>query len=89
MKKRNAVIIIAFFVLIMIIQFFISSNEKYLTEDEIRWLKEQDAIIYAANENAPPLRFVDEMDNQYKGVVVDFVNQLSLELGIDIQTVPM
>lgn len=89
MKKRNAVIIITFFVLIMIIQFFISSNEKYLTEDEVIWLKEQDAIIYAANENAPPLRFVDEMDNQYKGVVVDFVNQLSLELGIDIQTVPM
>lgn len=89
MKKRNAIIIITFFILILTIQFFISSNKKYLTEDEIRWLKEQDAIIYAANENAPPLRFVDEMDNQYKGVVVDFVNQLSLELGIDIQTVPM
>jgi len=75
--------------LILIIQFFITNNEKYLTEDEIKWLKEQEAIIYAANENAPPLRFVDEIDNQYKGVVVDVVNQLSLELGIDIQTVPM
>jgi len=63
--------------------------KKNLTKEEIQWLNNQDAIIYAANEKAPPLRFVDEMDNQYKGVVIDFVNQLSLELGIDIQTVPM
>ncbi|NYB74554.1 transporter substrate-binding domain-containing protein [Sedimentibacter hydroxybenzoicus DSM 7310] len=89
MKKKNAIVIITFFMLILIIQFFITNNEKYLTKDEIKWLKEQEAIIYAANENAPPLRFVDEIDNQYKGVVVDVVNQLSLELGIDIQTVPM
>lgn len=60
-----------------------------ITEQEIQWLKEQDSIIYAANENAPPLRFVDNKDNQYKGVVVDYINQLSLELGVDIQTVPM
>lgn len=89
MKKKNVIIIITFFLLILIIQFFITKNEKYLTKDEIKWLKDQNAIIYAANENAPPLRFVDEIDNQYKGVVVDVVNQLSLELGIDIQTVPM
>ncbi|WP_312813275.1 transporter substrate-binding domain-containing protein [Sedimentibacter sp.] len=89
MKKKNVIVVITFFMLILIIQFFITNNEKYLTEDEIKWLKEQEAIIYAANENAPPLRFVDEIDNQYKGVVVDVVNQLSLELGIDIQTVPM
>ncbi len=89
MKKKNN-IIIGCFVLIIITQLFIfKGNKEYLTEEEIKWLKNQEAIIYAANENAPPLRFVDEVDNQYKGVVVDFVNQLSLELGIDIQTVPM
>lgn len=89
MNKKKSIIIV-FFILIIIIQFFINKDhEKYLTEEEIQWLKNQDAVIYAANENAPPLRFVDEIDNQYKGVVVDFVNQLSLELGIDIQTVPM
>ncbi len=64
-------------------------NSGHITEQEIQWLKEQDSIIYAANENAPPLRFVDSKDNQYKGVVVDYINQLSLELGVDIQTVPM
>lgn len=82
--------IIALFIFIVVAQILIIKNGKMkLTEDEIQWLKDQGPIIYAANENAPPLRFVDEVDNQYKGVVVDFVNQLSLELGVDIQTVPM
>lgn len=88
MKKK--VIIAACFIFLVMVYIVINrSNKKYLTDEEIKWLKSQDAIIYAANESAPPLRFVDEIDNQYKGVVVDFVNQLSLELGIDIQTVPM
>ncbi|MDF2948947.1 MAG: hypothetical protein K0R07_972 [Sedimentibacter sp.] len=87
---KRSVYIIVFFILIMITQVFLNNyNIKYLTEDEIKWLKDQEAIIYAANDNAPPLRFVDEIDNQYKGVVIDLVNQLSLELGVDIQTVPM
>lgn len=90
MKKKYIVFVIIFFMLILITQFFVFNyNEKYLTEEEIKWLKNQESIIYAANENAPPLRFVDDIDNQYKGVVIDFVNQLSLELGVDIQTVPM
>lgn len=89
MNKRNS-LIVGCFIIILIAQFLIyKDNKRYLTEEEIQWLKSQDSIVYAANENAPPLRFVDEKDNQYKGVVVDFVNQLSLELGIDIQTVPM
>lgn len=88
-NKRNVIIVISF-LLILTAQFYVNKvNGKYLTAEEKQWLKNQDAIIYAANENAPPLRFVDELDNQYKGVVVDFVNQMSLELGIDIQTVPM
>jgi len=65
------------------------ANSNKITQEEIDWLKKQDSIIYAANENAPPLRFVDEKDNQYKGVVVDYINQISLEIGVDIQTVPM
>ena len=44
-------------------------------------------LVYGADDSAPPLRFVDE-DGIYKGVVVDYMNQLSLELGIEISTVP-
>ena len=40
-------------------------------------------LIYGADDSAPPLRFVDE-DGAYKGVVVDYMGQLSLELGIEI-----
>lgn len=44
-------------------------------------------LVYGADDSAPPLRFVDE-DGVYKGVVVDYVGQLSLELGIEISAVP-
>ena len=88
MNKKSAFIVI-FLLAVTVIFINRSNDKKQLTEYEIEWLKSQDAIIYAANENAPPLRFVDKKDNQYKGVVVDIVNLLSLELGTDIQTVPM
>ena len=44
-------------------------------------------LIYGADDCAPPLRYVDE-DGVYKGVTVDYMNQLSLELGVEISTVP-
>lgn len=44
-------------------------------------------MVYGADDSAPPLRFVDE-DGVYKGVVIDYMSQLSLELGIEISTVP-
>ncbi|MBQ8563779.1 MAG: transporter substrate-binding domain-containing protein, partial [Firmicutes bacterium] len=47
----------------------------------------ESGLVYGADDSAPPLRFVDE-DGVYKGVVVDYMNQLSLELGIEIATVP-
>lgn len=88
MNKRKSIIAVALLFIITVF-LYINKSHEYLTEEEILWLNEQEAIIYAANENAPPLRFVDDADNQYKGVVVDYMNQLSLEIGIDIQTVPM
>ena len=48
---------------------------------------EQGNLIYGADDSAPPLRFVDE-DGIYKGVVVDLIGQLSLEMGIEIQCLP-
>lgn len=89
MNRKSAALIFIFLLAGIVIFINSINDKKQLTEYEIEWLKSQDAIIYAANENAPPLRFVDKLDNQYKGVVVDIVNLLSLELGTDIQTVPM
>ena len=48
---------------------------------------EKGGLIYGADDSAPPLRFVDD-DGAYKGVVVDLMSQLSLEMGIEIRCVP-
>lgn len=88
-KKYKFLLLYLIIISIAIIYVSLYLNSREITEQENRWLQEQDAIIYAANEYAPPLRFLDSVDNQYKGVVVDYINQLSLELGVDIRTVPM
>ncbi|SKA77430.1 amino acid-binding domain sensor histidine kinase [Caloramator quimbayensis] len=60
-----------------------------LSDKEKEWLENQGVLVYSADRNAPPLRFVDTADNQYKGVVVDYVNSLSLELGVKIELHPL
>jgi len=65
------------------------SARERLTMEEKAWLYEQGSLTYSADDNAPPLRFVDESDKQYKGVVVDYVSLLSLELGVNIEVRPM
>jgi len=60
-----------------------------LMPSEIDWLKTHGSLVYAADNNAPPLRYVDDSDGQYKGVVVDYVNLLSLQLGTSIEVHPL
>lgn len=60
----------------------LNSNE--LTSIEREWLEAKGSILYGADENSPPLMFVDNSTNQYKGFTIDYLNALSLELGIDI-----
>ena len=62
-----------------------NDGEKYYTLQ--KYLKGKDYLTYGANCNAPPLRFVDS-DGVYKGVVVDYMSQLALELGVEIRTEP-
>ena len=45
---------------------------KPLTTEEQQWLKNHGDIIYGADKNAPPLRYVDT-DNQYKGIFIDYL----------------
>lgn len=65
------------------------SRNIHFSNNELQYLQNNNKILYAADQNAPPLRFVDKSDGQYKGVVIDYVSQLSLEIGINIDTKPL
>ncbi len=60
-----------------------------LTDKEREWIEGEGVLVYSADRNAPPLRFVDKSDKQYKGVVVDYINSLSLEIGAKIELHPL
>lgn len=66
---------------------FVRSNK--ITEEEREWLVNHGSIIYGADQNAPPLRYVDEESKQYQGVVVDYIRALSIELGTEIKVEPL
>lgn len=71
---------------INIIQYFYKSQP--LTDDEKQWLNQHGPIIYGADKNSPPLRYVDTETGQYKGVSVDLTQALSIELGVEIKFKP-
>ncbi|WP_432662249.1 transporter substrate-binding domain-containing protein [Wukongibacter baidiensis] len=64
-------------------------NSTRLTLEERIWLKEHGDIVYGADNNSPPLRYVDTGNEQYRGVVIDYLSALSIELGTDIKVKPM
>jgi len=58
-----------------------------LTYEEKDWLK-KNPIIFGADNNSPPLRYVDEETNQYKGTSIDIIQALSVELEVEIKYKP-
>lgn len=91
-KKTKKVILIALSLVSILIAalFFYVSQERINKEKDQAILKKylrEGVLIYGADKSAPPLRFIDE-DGTYKGVVVDYMNQLSLELGVEIKAIP-
>jgi len=68
-------------------EFFRNSNS--LTVEERAWLDKHGPIIYGSDNNAPPLRYVDPVSGQYRGIVIDYLSALSIELGTEIKTKPM
>ncbi|SHJ33873.1 polar amino acid transport system substrate-binding protein [Dethiosulfatibacter aminovorans DSM 17477] len=60
-------------------------NDDLSTEEQI-WLENKGELIYGADENSPPLMFVDEETSQYTGFTIDYVNAMSLEIGNEIKT---
>lgn len=92
MKKKISVkqrllvaFIIVIFAVLALIGFRYEKEQALLSS--VADNEEYEDLIYGADDSAPPLRFVDT-DGIYKGVVVDYMNQISLELGIEIRCMP-
>ncbi len=64
-------------------------GDSWLTESEKEYLKNRGELIYGADENSPPLRYVNPQTGQYEGLVIDYLSALSMELGVNIKTKPM
>ena len=60
-----------------------------ITKEEKEYLNNKKIIIYGSDRSSPPLRYVDPDSGQYIGLVVDYVNALSIELGIEIKMEPL
>ncbi|MCC0659144.1 transporter substrate-binding domain-containing protein [Clostridioides sp. ZZV14-6154] len=58
------------------------------TEEEKQWLKKHKNLIYSSDQSSPPLRYKGQEDGQYKGIVVDLINSLSIQIGRDFYFKP-
>jgi len=70
-----------------IVEYF--SKDNRLTASEIEYLKEHGDLIYGSDQNTPPLRYLNPDSGQYEGLVIDYLNALSIELGVNIKMKPM
>lgn len=87
-RKAVAPLLILLVVFAVVAVYQICQRVSHGEEQKIlRQYTRNGVLIYGAHESAPPLRFVDT-DGVYKGVVVDYMNQLTLELGIEIDVIP-
>lgn len=62
-------------------------NSMPLSIEERAWL-EKNKIIFGADNNSPPLRYVDIETGKYQGTTLDIVDAISEELGIVIEVKP-
>lgn len=70
-----------------LLEYFTLSSD--YSEEELELLKEHEPIIYAGNINEPPLGIYYEETGQSFGLVVDYINALSIELGVDVISKPL
>lgn len=59
-----------------------------ITEQEREYLQKKKVIYHASDKNAPPFTFKDEKNGQYKGLVIDYLSALSIELEVEMEFVP-
>lgn len=101
MKRRILVTIMIFILVVLIFadrymkleynfgffKYFTQSTS--LTTEEEQWLSDHGPLIYGADNSTPPMRYVDPQTGQYKGVTIDYLQALSIELETDIVFKPM
>lgn len=58
------------------------------TEDEKKWLEKYKNLVYSSDQSSPPLRYKGKEDGQYKGIIVDLMNSLSIQIGRDFYFKP-
>lgn len=101
MKRRILVTIMIFILVVLIFadrymkleynfgffKYFTQSTS--LTTEEEQWLSDHGPLIYGADNSTPPMRYVDPQSGQYKGVTIDYLQALSIELETDIVFKPM
>ncbi|WP_432405429.1 ATP-binding protein [Wukongibacter sp. M2B1] len=64
-------------------------HSQNFTEEEQETIKSFEPLIFGADINSPPLRYVNPIDGQYEGMVVDYIHALSIELEADIIVKPL
>ncbi|MFT5872326.1 MAG: PAS domain S-box-containing protein [Clostridium sp.] len=72
---------------INIIEYFTKDNS--LNNSEKEYLKNHGPLIYGSDQTTPPLRYLNPDSGQYEGLVIDYINALSIELGVKIKLKPM
>lgn len=72
---------------INIIDYFQKSQP--LTEEENAWLQSNGKIIFGSDQSSPPLRYIDERNGQYRGLIIDYIRALSIELKHEIAFEPV
>lgn len=60
-----------------------------LSMQETQYLEKKGSVVYGGNINEPPLGIVDPETGQYFGLVVDYINALSVSLELPIISKPM
>ncbi|HEL4470937.1 TPA: transporter substrate-binding domain-containing protein [Clostridioides difficile] len=58
------------------------------TEEEKKWLEKHKNLIYSSDQSSPHLRYKGKEDGQYKGIIVDLINSLSIQIGRDFYFKP-
>ncbi len=70
-----------------ILDFFAKGQR--LNASDKAYLKEYGDLTYGSDQNTPPLRYLNPDSGQYEGLVIDYINALSIELGVNIKMKPM
>ncbi len=59
-----------------------------ITREENDYMRKKEVLYFSSDKNAPPFAYIDNGNGQYKGLVLDYVKALSIELEVDIEYVP-